>query len=42
MTTVETTVTISINRKGHSLEELEAQIGEALQLAGKDLLGRAC
>jgi len=42
MTTVETTVTLSISPKGHTLEELEPQIGEALQQAGKDLLVQAC
>ncbi len=38
----ETTVTISINQKGHTLEELEAQIGDALQQAGRDFLIQAC
>ena len=42
MTTVETTVTISINPKELTLEGLEIQIGEALQQAGKDLLINAC
>jgi hypothetical protein len=42
MTTVETTVTISINQKSQSIEELEAQIGQALQQAGRELLGQAC
>lgn len=42
MTTVETTVTISINPKGLSLVELEAKIGDALQQSGKDLLVQAC
>ena len=42
MTTVETTVALSISPKGHTLEELETQIGEALQQAGKDLLVQAC
>lgn len=42
MTTVETTVTMSINPEGHSLEELEGAIYEALQEAGKELLQHAC
>lgn len=42
MTIIETTVTISINQKGHTLEELEAQIGDALQQAGRDLLIQTC
>jgi hypothetical protein len=42
MTTVETTVTISINPKELTLEELEIQIGETLQQAGKELLINAC
>jgi hypothetical protein len=42
MTTAETTVSISINPKGQSLEELEAQIGQALQRAGRDLVAQAC
>ncbi len=41
MTTVETAVTISISPEGHSLEELEAQIGQALRQAGQDLLAQA-
>jgi len=42
MTTVETTVTISINEEGQSMEELEAQIGAMLQQAGRELLIQAC
>lgn len=42
MTTVETTVTISINQESLTLEELEARIGEALQEAGRTLLAQAC
>lgn len=42
MTTVETTVTISINPEGESLEELEARVGQAVQRAGCHLLGEAC
>jgi hypothetical protein len=38
MTTVRTTVTSSINPIQMSMEKLEAQIGEALQQAGKHLL----
>lgn len=42
MTTVKTTVTISINEEGNTLEELEAIIGGALQQAGRELLCEAC
>jgi len=42
MTIVETTVTVSINQEGDTLEELEAKIGEALQQAGRELLCEAC
>ncbi len=42
MTIIETTVTISINQKGTTLEELEAQMGDVLRQAGKDLLVQAC
>lgn len=42
MTTVETTVTISINQECQSMEELETRIGEALQVAGRELLRQAC
>jgi hypothetical protein len=42
MTTVETTVTISINPKGMSLETIENSIGHALQQAGQVLLKQAC
>ncbi|MGB2894913.1 MAG: UPF0236 family protein, partial [Anaerolineales bacterium] len=42
MTTVETTVNIIINPEEQSLEELEAQIGQALQRAGQQLLTQAC
>jgi hypothetical protein len=42
MTIVETTITLSINPKELTLEELEAQIGEALQHAGRDLFISAC
>lgn len=42
MTTVETTVTVSINQEGNTLEELEAKIGGALQQAGRELLREAC
>jgi hypothetical protein len=42
MTTVKTTVTLSISEKSRSLEELEAQIGQALQKAGRELLTQAC
>jgi hypothetical protein len=38
MTTVETTVTLSINPKGMNLESIEDAIGHALQQAGQDLL----
>jgi hypothetical protein len=42
MTIVETTVTLSISGKSRSLEELEAQIGQVLQAAGRQLLAQAC
>ncbi len=42
MTTVKTTVTLSISEKGQSLEELEAQIGQALHEAGRQLMTQAC
>ena len=42
MTIIETTVTHSINLNGLTMEELEAQIGDALQQAGRDLLIQAC
>lgn len=42
MTTVETTVALSINPEGHSLEELESLIGEALARAGRELLTQTC
>jgi hypothetical protein len=42
MTIIETTVTMSINQKGLTLEEMEAQIGDALQQAGRDLLIQVC
>jgi hypothetical protein len=42
MTTVETKVTLSISENGACLEELEGQIGSALQTAGKELLAQAC
>ena len=42
MTIIETTVTHSINLNGLTMEELEAQIGDALQQAGGDLLIQAC
>jgi hypothetical protein len=42
MTTVETTVTLSISEKRQSLEDVEAQIGQALQEAGRKLLAQAC
>lgn len=41
MTTVQTTVTLSINQKHTSLEELEEQIQAQVVAAGKDLLQQA-
>jgi len=42
MTNVETKVTLSINPKGMTLEELEQEIGQVLQQAGQQLLLKAC
>jgi hypothetical protein len=42
MTAVETTVTLSINPKGMTLEALEKEIGRILQQAGQELILRAC
>jgi hypothetical protein len=42
MTTVKTTVSLSINPGGMSLEALESRIGQALQEAGRRLLAEAC
>jgi hypothetical protein len=42
MATVTTTVTLSISPEGMSLEALEAEIGQALQRAGQELLVQAC
>jgi hypothetical protein len=42
MTTVETTVTLSISPKGVTLEELERDISQVLQDAGKQLMVQAC
>lgn len=42
MTTVDTTVEISMNPNATNMEALEAEIGRALQQAGRDLLAEAC
>jgi hypothetical protein len=42
MATVTTTVALSMSPEGMSLEALEAEIGQALQRAGQELLVQAC